>query len=115
MRNFGRVVRLALQYRFSFIAAIGCALMVGLLWGANITVVYPFVEVVFKGESLHDWVDQRIADCRAKQAEDRATIDRTATEIGKASEAQKPVLRSEQSTSHPSIVGRQRSSSTRSG
>ncbi len=77
MKSFGRVVELALQYRFSVIAAIVCALMVGLFWGANISVVYPFVEVVFDGKSLHEWVDGRIADSEAQQVEALATIVRT--------------------------------------
>lgn len=96
MKSFGRVIHLALQYRFSFVAALGCALMVGLLWGANISVVYPFVEVVFKGESLHDWVDQRIAESETKQVEALATIVRTTTEMGRVSEAEKVALRNEQ-------------------
>ncbi len=111
MKSFGRVVRLALQYRLSFVAAVGCALMVGLLWGANISVVYPFVEVVFKGESLHDWVDQRITDCRAKQAEAQATVDRTGAEIGVVPEAEKAALRSEQSVAMSRLKTEQRSES----
>lgn len=97
MKSFGRVVELALQYRFSFIAAIGCALMVGLFWGANITVVYPFVEVIFQGESLHDWIDKRIADCETKQVEALATVIRTTSEMGGATEDQLTALRNEQS------------------
>ncbi len=99
MKSFGRVVRLALQYRFSFIAAVGCALMVGLFWGANISAVYPLVELVFQEEpqSLNDWVDAQIAECRTNQAETQATIDRTATEMGTASESKKAELRNAQS------------------
>lgn len=96
MKSFGRVVELALQYRFSVIAAIVCALMVGLFWGANISVVYPFVEVVFDGKSLHEWVDGRIADSEAKQVEALATIVRTATEMGTASDEDLSKLRGQQ-------------------
>ncbi len=60
MKNFYRAVRLALVYRWTLIASLGCALMVGLLWGANIGTVYPFVEVTFGGNSLHDWVKTQI-------------------------------------------------------
>lgn len=96
MKSFGRVVELALQYRFSVIAAIVCALMVGLFWGANISVVYPFVEVVFDGKSLHEWVDGRIAESEAKQAEALATIIQTATEMAAASNEDVPKLRGKQ-------------------
>ena len=97
MNSFGRVVRLALQYRFSFVAALACALMVGLLWGANITIVYPFVEVVFEGKSFHEWVDVKLAECRENQAEALATIDRTERELTTAAEEEKGRLQGEQS------------------
>lgn len=97
MKSFARVVQLALQYRFSFVAAIGCALMVGLFWGANISVVYPFVEVIFQGKSLHEWVDGRIAECEAKQVDSLATIVRTTSEMVTAANADLPALRNEQS------------------
>jgi hypothetical protein len=35
--------------------------MVAFFWGANITAVYPFVEAVFRGESMHEWVDHQIS------------------------------------------------------
>ncbi len=95
MNNFGRVVVLALQYRFSVVAALVCALMVGLLWGGNITIVYPFVEIVFENKSLHDWVDEQIVECRAKQTEASATVVSTAMEMATASELQKARLQSE--------------------
>ena len=44
MKNFLRVLRLSLRYRFTFVASIVCALGVGVLWGGNIGAVYPFVE-----------------------------------------------------------------------
>ena len=31
--------------------------MVALLWSMNLGAVYPFVEIVLKGNSLHDWVE----------------------------------------------------------
>ena len=96
MKSFGRVVELALQYRFSFIASIVCALMVGLFWGANISVVYPVVEVVFRDESMHDWVDRQIADSQAKQIESLATLVATSRELGTASEEEKVKLWREQ-------------------
>jgi len=95
MSNFGRVVRLALRHRLSFIGAILCALAVGLLWGANITAVYPFVEVVFEGHSLHQWVDDKIDECRHNTREFQATIDAKTIEFARAPREAKPALESE--------------------
>ena len=60
MKNFGRALREALKNRWTFAASIGCALAVAVLWGGNIGALFPFIEVVFKGQSLHEWVDSGI-------------------------------------------------------
>ena len=60
MRNFGKVIRVALHYPFSIVAAFLCSLAVGVLWGGNIAALYPFVEVVFRGESFHGWMERRV-------------------------------------------------------
>ena len=97
MKSFGRVVQLALQYKFSFATSVFCALMVGLLWGANISVVYPFVEVIFDGKSLHEWVDMKIAESEAKEAECLATIQRVGKELPNAGDEDQRALQNERS------------------
>ncbi|MCE9556585.1 MAG: ABC transporter ATP-binding protein/permease [Planctomycetes bacterium] len=60
MQNFKRSIKLCLRYRWTVVGGVLSALAVAILWGANIGTVYPFVEVVFKGQSLRDWVDVEI-------------------------------------------------------
>ncbi len=60
MSNFWRSIRLALRYKSTLFASIFCALMVAVLWGGNIGAVYPFVEVIYKGESLPKWTERHI-------------------------------------------------------
>ena len=74
MNNFGRVVRLALHYRFTFIVSIICALMVGLLWGANIGVVFPIINVAFENESPQKWIAAEIDKANEKIVAKRAEI-----------------------------------------
>ena len=74
MNNFGRVVRLALHYRFTFIGSIICALMVGLLWGANIGVVFPIINVAFENESPQKWIAAEIDKANEKIVAKRAEI-----------------------------------------
>ena len=64
MNNFLRMLRPALPYRYSILGAVVCALLVGVLWGANIATVKPFVEVAFGGQSLQQWVDSQVAKAR---------------------------------------------------
>lgn len=60
MKNFNRVLRLALRYRFTFAGSLLAAVGVAVLWGGNIGAVYPFVKVVLEGQSVQQWVDQEI-------------------------------------------------------
>jgi len=60
MRNFARAIQLALRYKWILVAAMGCSLAVAVLWGGNIGAVYPFMQVVLKGHSLRDWIDEEI-------------------------------------------------------
>lgn len=57
---------MALQYKWSLVSAIFCSMMVAVLWGANIGAVYPFVEIVFERNSLHDWVDVQVDESQKK-------------------------------------------------
>ena len=67
MKSFARAIGLAIRNRPTLLGVIFTSLAVGLLWGANIGVVYPFVEVVFEGQSLQQWIDREV-----KASEQRA-------------------------------------------
>ena len=69
MNSFSRVLRLTLRYRGTLLGVVVTSLIVGVLWGANIGVVYPFVEVVFKGQSLQEWIDKEIAAAEQRTVE----------------------------------------------
>ncbi|MDB2685728.1 ABC transporter ATP-binding protein/permease [Mariniblastus sp.] len=75
MKNLGRALRKTLKYRFSLLASFVCSLLVALLWSANLGAVYPFVEVVLTGHSLHDWVDQEAEKSETLIAERQETLD----------------------------------------
>lgn len=69
MNSFLRAIRLAFQYRWTLGAGFVCSLLAAVLWGANIGAAYPFIEVVFRGKSLHHWVDDEIAKCETAIAD----------------------------------------------
>ncbi len=68
MKSFGRAVGLAARNRGTLLGVLLSSLFVGVLWGANIGVVYPFVEVVFKGQSLQQWIDSEIDNSQSRTA-----------------------------------------------
>ncbi len=69
MKNFFRVVQLALRKRATLAGVVLTSLAVGTLWGANIGVVYPFVEVVFQKQTLQQWADGEIVRAHWQLAE----------------------------------------------
>lgn len=75
MKNLGRALRPALRYRTILATSVFCALMVAVLWGGNISAVYPFVEVIFRGQSLQQWVDGRIDESESAIAAAEAKIE----------------------------------------
>lgn len=89
MKNFGRALKLAISYRLTFVASLVCAVLVGALWGGNIGVVYPFVEVVAQGRTLHDWADQKIADAQATIDEQRQELAERQAVLAVAPEAER--------------------------
>ncbi len=88
MGNFVRVLRLSLRYRWTVAASAVSALVVALFWGANITAVYPFVEVVFRGQSLQQWAERSIENSRQVIAQCEAEIASLETQL--ASHADSP-------------------------
>ena len=76
MQNFKRAIKLCLRYRWTVVGGVLSALAVAILWGANIGTVYPFVEVVFKGQSLRDWVDKEITKTEQLIGDQQAEISK---------------------------------------
>lgn len=60
MKNFLRALRFAWPYRWRFFTSILCALMVAILWGGNLSAIYPVLNILGSSLNLHEWVDQQI-------------------------------------------------------
>ena len=94
MKNFGRVLLLAIAHRWTFVASILCALGVGILWGGNVGMVLPFVKIVFSGQSLDVWIDTEIESAREDLRAERAEIERLARQLPGAPPDEEPTIRS---------------------
>ena len=60
MWPFFKAIRISLRYKWSIAGAIISSLAIAILWGASITTIYPFVKIVFRGETMETWVQQEI-------------------------------------------------------
>ena len=66
MKHFFQVILLSFRYKWTILASVLNALLIALFWGVSISAVYPVVEVVFEGETIHSRLDQSLA--RAEQS-----------------------------------------------
>lgn len=92
MNDFGRVLRRALGYRWTVVGCVLSALGVGVLWGGNITAVYPLVETVFQKQSLSDWAQRKIAAADLKIVELGTAVQTAEAALAAAPEAQRGKL-----------------------
>ncbi len=101
MNHFLQVVQIALRRPLWLGAIAVTALFVGVMWGGNITAIYPIVEVAFRGESLHYWIDLKIQECDDEIArlQQEIAIGATGTDAPSADQPHR-----EDGASHPSAV-----------
>lgn len=63
MNQFLQILKLTIRRPLWIVGILVTALLVGVLWGGNISAIYPVVEVAFRGESLHYWINLKITEC----------------------------------------------------
>ncbi|MDO4551600.1 MAG: ABC transporter ATP-binding protein [Planctomycetia bacterium] len=63
--NFLRILKISLKYKYSLIFSLLTALGVGILWGTNLSAVYPFMQLTFRGESLQTQLESQITSSEA--------------------------------------------------
>ena len=69
MQSFSRALKLALAHRVNIAGCVVSSLLVAVLWGGNLTAVYPVVQVIMNDQSLPQWVDQALAESEMEVAE----------------------------------------------
>ncbi|TWU07988.1 ABC transporter ATP-binding protein [Stieleria varia] len=60
MKNFARVLKLSSRRYWSLAGILATSLLIAVLWGANISTLYPMVEIVFNGDTIPQYVDDQI-------------------------------------------------------
>ncbi len=59
MGNFYRVISISFRHRFTVAASLFCSLAVAILWGGNITAIYPVVDVIMNNKSIPQYLDDQ--------------------------------------------------------
>lgn len=108
MRNFVRAIRLSLRYRWTFFFSLVCALGVGVFWGANIGAVYPFVEIVFQGESLQRWGQRKLSAAQEAAAKYAGEVEALQKALAEAPESEAAQLEVRLSLAQSRLAAEQR-------
>ncbi|MDO4629291.1 MAG: ABC transporter ATP-binding protein [Planctomycetia bacterium] len=64
--NFWKIVKTSFRYRGTILLCIVTAIGVSVLWGTNLSAVFPFMQITFKGQTMQDWVDGSVAECETR-------------------------------------------------
>ncbi len=75
MRDFGRALKLAFLHRWNVVGCVLTSLAVALLWGGNLTAVWPVVDVIMNDSSLPQWVDLQVATSEREVADSKHWLD----------------------------------------
>jgi ATP-binding cassette subfamily B protein/subfamily B ATP-binding cassette protein MsbA len=62
MNNFRRALKIALAHRINVAGCVLTSFVIAVLWGGNLTAVFPVVDVIMNDQSLPQWIDQKIAE-----------------------------------------------------
>ncbi len=66
MKYFGRVLKIAFRRYWAMSGLFVTSLFIAALWGANISALFPMVEIVFQGESLPTYVVKELDSARTR-------------------------------------------------
>jgi ATP-binding cassette subfamily B protein/subfamily B ATP-binding cassette protein MsbA len=95
MNNFYRVVALSFRHKLTVGASLICSLAVALLWGGNITAIFPVVDIIMLNKSIPQYVDEKCVELDKSLAALSKQIDGLNEQLPKAAHEDEPALRSQ--------------------
>jgi ATP-binding cassette subfamily B protein/subfamily B ATP-binding cassette protein MsbA len=95
MKNFYRVVALSFRHKLTVAASLFCSLAVALLWGGNITAIFPIVDVIMLNKSIPQYVDEKCGELDQRLSAIAADLARSSQELRTAPPAAQASLRAQ--------------------
>jgi subfamily B ATP-binding cassette protein MsbA len=74
VRDLKRLIPFIWPQRRKFVLSCLCGLMVAILWGGNLTIIYPIMQVLLKEKTLQSHVNDEIAKLRETQRREQGII-----------------------------------------
>jgi ATP-binding cassette, subfamily B, bacterial MsbA len=62
MHNFSRALKIAFDHRVNLVGCVLTSVLIAVLWGGNLTAVFPVVDVIMNDQSLPQWIDDKIEE-----------------------------------------------------
>lgn len=91
MRDLKRMIPFLWPHRRKFFLSCVFGVLVAILWGGNLTIVYPVMQVLLKERTLQEFVTDEIAQARQQQVASQAEIvrfDHKLADLRKAKESE---------------------------
>jgi subfamily B ATP-binding cassette protein MsbA len=95
MNNFYRVIAISFRHKFTVAASLFCSLAVAVLWGGNITAIFPVVDIIMLNKSIPQYLDESSAELDTQIASLDADLKQKAAALPKAKADHQRRLRSE--------------------
>lgn len=95
MKNFWRALRIASTQRLNIIACLVTGVLVAVLWGGNLAVIYPVVDIIMTDRAIPQWIDDEIAESEANVAKYTNQLAELRLKLEAAADDQKLILRAD--------------------
>ncbi|QDT31535.1 ABC transporter ATP-binding protein [Thalassoglobus polymorphus] len=87
MGSFQKLFPYVWPFRKQLLVSVVLGLLVAVLWGANLSLAFPVIKILLEQKNLHDYVDDRIENAQAEEAEALASVDRAELEVRRLRES----------------------------
>ena len=75
MKNFFRLLTFSWPYRSRFYWSLVCASVAALMWGANISAVFPLLKILFYSQNAQVWVSDQIRETSVESKVTEARLE----------------------------------------
>ncbi|WP_417849998.1 ABC transporter ATP-binding protein [Thalassoglobus sp.] len=87
MGSFQKLFPYVWPFRKQLLVSVVLGLLVAVLWGANLSLAFPVIKILLEQKNLHEYVDDRIENAQAEEAEALASVDRAELEVRRLRES----------------------------
>src|SRR3989442_2404432 len=105
MKNFLRALRCSWPYRGRLIISILCAVFAAIFWGLTLGAVYPVLQGLMNGQSLHQWVKNKIERTRDEITEIKRGIQGLEQQVNNGKETRDRVQ--QESSNHKRAIDKE--------